>query len=202
MCSPGLSSPCEYAISQRMRSKRQCEIIELAKGLVFEKGFYAMSYQALSDILCITKATIHGHFRTKEKLGVAILENSIAEMRSFWEKDRDDPKKQIEVLLDHYEEMAQTHKNMCLVSILQSEYDLLPESMKNLLNTYNRSYIEYAADALQRARNAGLLSFAGPAYDTAVFVLSAIQGAMLNARSVGPEAARTVKRQLLIYLSE
>ncbi|MFC1852957.1 TetR/AcrR family transcriptional regulator [candidate division CSSED10-310 bacterium] len=151
-----------------MRSSRQREIINLAKGLVLEKGFYAMSYQDLSDLLSITKASIHGHFRTKEKLGNAILECAIAEMVAYWETEHEAPRRQIERLLDNYEHMSHTRRNMCLVSVLQGEYDLLPATMQNLLNNYNRTYIQYAADALNRARQAGTMSFSEPARDKAI----------------------------------
>ena len=54
---------------------RKTEILDAAADLVQSRSFSAFSYQDLSDILGIRKASIHHHFRTKDDLGVALAEH-------------------------------------------------------------------------------------------------------------------------------
>lgn len=185
----------------RMRSDRQIEILNLAKCLILEKGFYALSYQDLSNMLGITKASIHGHFKTKETLGIALLEDAREELDSFMGRNHLAPHEQIEWLLAAYEQLSGRPDEVCLVTVLQHEFSLLPESMKTMLNHYHKAYVDYVAGLLDGARVAGTYSFPESAHEKALFLISAMQGAVLNGRSVAPDGARVVKDLVLRSLT-
>ena len=62
---------------------RKTQILEVATELVQTRGYSAFSYQNLSDRLGITKASLHHHFASKEKLGIAVAEKYNHDVKAF-----------------------------------------------------------------------------------------------------------------------
>jgi len=61
-------------------------LVQAAESLMRTKGYAAFSYADLSQIVGIRKASIHHHFPTKEDLGIAIVEEYIARVRTEFQR--------------------------------------------------------------------------------------------------------------------
>ena len=61
-------------------------LVQAAEGLMRTKGYAAVSYADLSEMVGSRKASIHHHFPTKEELGVAIVEEYIARVREEFQR--------------------------------------------------------------------------------------------------------------------
>jgi len=62
---------------------RKSQILDVAAELLQSRSYTAFSYQDISDRLGITKAAIHGHFRTKEMMGVALIGTYIVNAKNI-----------------------------------------------------------------------------------------------------------------------
>lgn len=120
-----------------MKSKRD-EIIDFAMVLIRKKGFSAFSYDDISKELKITKAAVHYHFEKKEDLGIAICDALQQGLVKCYEKSLLDndfhPWNFIESRITRIESSA-----ICPISSLQSDYDSLPDSMKEKLKMISKS---------------------------------------------------------------
>ena len=56
------------------RSETAEKILDLAEMLMQTRGYSAFSYQDISDVVGIRKASIHYHFESKTDLGVAVID--------------------------------------------------------------------------------------------------------------------------------
>lgn len=61
-------------------------LVHAAESLMRTKGYAAFSYADLAEMVGIKKASIHHHFPTKEELGIAIVEEYVARVRSEFER--------------------------------------------------------------------------------------------------------------------
>ncbi|MCP1175852.1 TetR/AcrR family transcriptional regulator [Ralstonia chuxiongensis] len=61
-------------------------LVHVAESLMRTKGYAAFSYADLAETVGIKKASIHHHFPTKEDLGIAIVEDYIASVRTEFER--------------------------------------------------------------------------------------------------------------------
>ena len=58
----------------------KAEIIRISDSLIREKGFNAFSFSDISRQLNIRNASIHYHFPTKTALGVAVINEHLAQL--------------------------------------------------------------------------------------------------------------------------
>ena len=72
----------------KARSKTAEEILDVAEMLIQTRGYSASSYQDISQVLGIRKASIHYHFPSKTDLGVAVIERYAERFRSRTRCDR------------------------------------------------------------------------------------------------------------------
>ncbi len=185
-----------------MARSRKDEIVEVALKIIYRKGFSAFSYQDLSTAIGITKASIHGHFGTKEALGCHLIRRSHDELRGWMEQVKAgdaSPMAVVEEMIDHHAE-SHSRDETCLATILQNEWKLLPDSMRELLAAHHATYLDGVASLLARGRDRGEMRFDESPRDRALFFTSALHGAILDLRSLQPDAFPTLRAQLLALL--
>jgi TetR/AcrR family transcriptional repressor of nem operon len=112
---------------------RKAEILDAAADLVQSRGFSAFSYQDLSDILGIRKASIHHHFRTKDDLGVALAEHyregykvRLDEITRLYEQPWD----RLEAYLAMASDIMLSGDKICPAGSLQSGHNVLSEGIR------------------------------------------------------------------------
>ncbi len=187
-----------------MARKRKDEIVEVALKIIYRKGFTAFSYQDLSREIGITKASIHGHFGTKEALGCHLLRRGHRELLDYLtevEESGESPMAIVEQMIDHHAE-AHSRDESCLATILQNEWKLLPDSMQSLLAAHHATYLEGVARLLARGRESGEMRFDESPRDKALFLTTALRGTILDLRSLQPEAFANLRAQLLGILRQ
>ena len=178
---------------------RKTEIIEAAADLLQSGSFSSFSYQDISDILGIRKASIHHHFRTKEDLGVAL-----AEYYREWYKARldeitklyDQPWDRLEAYLAVASDIMLSDGKICPAGAFQPEYNVLPERVRTVINGMMQYVRGWLAGVLTRGRSLGTIEFQGPPEAQAALIMAALQGSLQNARSEGPQLYRAVVGQI------
>jgi TetR/AcrR family transcriptional repressor of nem operon len=186
------------------RNDTATRILDVALRLVQVQGFNAFSYADVSAELRITKASLHHHFPTKASLGKELItrytESFIATLAGIDARGGDSLSK-----LRGYAEIYVSvlrQGRMCLCGMLAADFETLPRPMRASVTEFFRANEEWLARVLEEGRRAGAIRFGGAPADTAAFLVSSLEGAMLVARSFGGiEKLESVVETLLTSLS-
>ena len=178
---------------------RKEEIIETAAALLQTRSYSAFSYQDLSDELGIRKASIHHHFRTKEDLMVAVVKHygevtkaRLSEIAALF----DQPWDRFESYLAVVAETMLSGDKICTVGAIQSEHNVVPESVRAASNAANQYIRGWLGAVLAVGKREGGMAFSGTPEGQAAMILAALQGALQNARAEGPQLYRAVVSQI------
>ena len=165
-------------------------ILDVAERLAQTRGFNAFSYADVARALHVTKASLHYHFPTKARLGECLIERYRASFLTALQQIDDscrDAKAQLRAYVGIYATVLDSHR-MCLCGMLAADYATLPKAMKEGVRGFFDANEAWLAEVLQQGREKGELTFKGPPVEAARVLVSALEGAMLLARSHGDHA--------------
>ena len=74
---------------------------------------------------------------------------------------------------------------MCLCGMLAAEFETLPKAMQTALDGFFALNERWLVSVLEEGRSDGTLQFKGPASEAAQYIIGALEGAMMMARSRG-----------------
>lgn len=167
-------------------TKRKQQILDIAIELLQTKVFSALSFQDIADKLGVSKAAIHSHFRTKEILGNALLEQYCEmgkEIHKKSEKAGDSAWDKYNAFIDEIKQILIVDNKSCPMTLLQLEHDLIPESMQeNVSKAYNLD-IDWLEQILTQGLKDEEMVFSGSPRDQASLILASMQGALINIRA-------------------
>ena len=160
--------------------------------LIQTRGYSASSYQDISKILGIRKASIHYHFPSKADLGVAVIERyterfgaalgAIAADRSKSALDM------LECYTQPYLEFGDTPDRVCLCGALAGEILALPVEMRKRVERFFKAHQQWLTRIVQRAVKSGECRLSAPPGKIANMIFGALQGALLVKRTTGDAA--------------
>ena len=180
-------------------------ILDIAERLVQTRGFNSFSYADIAAELGITKASLHYHFSSKEKLGQTLITryaDRFADALERIDEDIPDAPAKLEAYADLYAGVLEG-KRMCMCGILAAEYQTLPKPMRSAVIRFFDDNQRWLADVLRQGQADKTLTFTGSADETAQSILSTLEGAMLVARPYGDLAKfRSTADQLLAGLAD
>jgi TetR/AcrR family transcriptional repressor of nem operon len=179
-------------------------ILDLAEGLLLERGFNAFSYQHIARELAVKPAAIHYHFPSKDDLGRAIVARQLRRLRKWRDLPRIadlSPVQQLEALLAVYDNHANQECRVCLFGALAADFLTLPPAMQAELRTFNSELTAWLAQVLAVGKAMGTLRFVGSPSAKAVQVLTTLAGALQVARVHGETPYHTIVGQLRLELT-
>lgn len=189
----------QRAVANRDGDTR-AEILRTAGRLLQTRGYNGFSYAHVAEALGVKPAAIHYHFKSKEDLGVAVAQRFRDRWRAFRaEYDGAGPLARLEALFDLYGRMADLGRG-CPAAAIHAEYDAVPEAVGEAARAVVEEFVEWLERALEDGRSQGKLRFAGDARELALVLISQAQGALLVARSMGPEVFHAIRAQALSTL--
>jgi TetR/AcrR family transcriptional repressor of nem operon len=167
------------------------QILTIAQHLVQQRGFNGFSYADIAEEVGIRKPSLHHHFPSKVKLGIALIENYTSQLET--ELGR------ISVLpitadakLASYIALYRTSLDadyICLGGMLASDVLTLDDSMLPGLKRFFAMSIEWLSKILSEGESMQHIKLKGPVTDHAHMLLSTLQGALMIARASGDVAA-------------
>ena len=178
---------------------RKGQILEAAAELLQTRSFTSFSYQDLSSKLGITKASIHHHFPSKEKLGVALTDRFFDATRDDLraiERRSDAPWARLDTYMALMYDILESGNKICALGVLQAEHNVVPDPVCAGVSRLFRYTQEWLAAVLAEGRRQGVMKYPGTPSDQAALVQAALQGALQNGRAEGREAFTSVVRQL------
>jgi TetR/AcrR family transcriptional repressor of nem operon len=187
------------------RSNTAEQILDIAEMLIQTRGYSAFSYQDISDVLGIRKASIHYHFPSKTDLGVAVIERYGNRFARALDEIAADPAASSVTMLDFYIspyfQNATTRDRVCLCGALAGEMMALPEEMRVAVDRIFVSHQVWLADILRRGVDRGEFTLTTTAEKAARLIFGALQGALLVKRTTADESQfRDVVTGLKLYL--
>jgi TetR/AcrR family transcriptional repressor of nem operon len=178
---------------------RKHQILDAAANFLQTRSYTSFSYQDLSDRLGITKAAIHGHFRTKEKLGVALIDRYQTNARNRLKaisNSTPDPWDRFDAFIDSMYRNFLKNEKICPIGALQSEFQVIPYSMQQRVGHLRQIVTNWLEDTLKAGRDEGSMAFPGNPEEQAALIFAALQGALQNARADGHQIFHTVVNQI------
>lgn len=181
----------------KARTDTREKIIELGTDLVKSIGYPSLSYQQISSQLGIKNAAIHYHYPSKEDLGRDIVRNEITHFQKLitsvsdlgsWEK--------LNVFLENYRLHLDGGNKICMIGAGASDFQELPKSVQEVSTEYLFLVKNWFVDLLETGRVAGVFHFKGESVNKASVMVSALAGALQQARLIGNEHYDIVVSQL------
>jgi TetR/AcrR family transcriptional repressor of nem operon len=164
--------------------------LDVAERLAQTRGFNGFSYADIAAELKVTKASLHYHFPIKTDLGCALIERygqRFGAALGQIDASGRPALRQLESYVQLYTDVLQGGR-LCLCGMLAAEFMTLAEPMQRALRGFFNDNEAWLARLMESGRQAGELSFDGPAAEAANALTSALEGAMLLARSYGDPA--------------
>ncbi|MBF9236590.1 TetR/AcrR family transcriptional regulator [Hymenobacter sp. BT683] len=178
-------------------------ILDLAGGLLMERGYNAFSYQHIARELGVKPAAIHYYFPSKDDLGTAIVTRQLKRLRKWRDLPRVadlPPAEQLEALFAVYDNHARQECRVCLFGALAADFRTLPPAMQAELRTFNGELTAWLAQVLAVGKATGALRFVGSPSAKAVQVLTTLAGALQVARVHDETPYHTIVGQLRLEL--
>lgn len=166
---------------------RKGQIIQIATNLIKEYGYDSFSYKDLSEAVGITKATLHHHFAKKEDLGIAVLQVIKEQLAYLEEKtfEIDESRKRLDFMFASLRETIES-KDICPISSMQAEYNVIPDSLKKMISEISRIEIDLLTRILEEGQKDGSFDFQGQAGDQALMLMTSYKGAIMYSRANDP----------------
>lgn len=163
------------------------KILEVAKDLIHKVGLNAMSYQQISDVVGIRKASIHHHFTKKENLVEELLRECHISYGNNYRKIVEGPDpapKKLRKLAGVFEEGLKK-KQLCLVGAISSDFNTLQRDSRRILEETIRDTVNIYAVTFKQGQEEDSLSFKGTVEESAYAYFSFLVGVQIAARVNG-----------------
>ena len=185
------------------RAGTSTRILDVAERVVQTKGFGCFSYADVASDLKITKAALHYHYPGKAELGAALIKRYSMRFDDALvaiDAAGGPALARLDAYVGLYAEIV-SQRRMCLCAMLAAEYETLPAPMQAEVVRFLDRNAYWLERVLEQGRPEGTVRFGGSARDTALLIVSALQGAMLVARPYGDvEKFRSIAAAMLASL--
>jgi TetR/AcrR family transcriptional repressor of nem operon len=160
-------------------------MLDIAERLAQTRGFNGFSYSDIAAELGIAKASLHHHFPTKADLGRALMQRYVEGFDAALAgiaQGAGDAYAKLARYAKLYEDVLMNDR-LCLCGMLAAEYSTLPKEMRAQVRVFFEKNEAWLTELIERGRREKALRPGAPARDVARMVVSALEGAMLLARS-------------------
>jgi TetR/AcrR family transcriptional repressor of nem operon len=149
-----------------------------------------MSYQDISEVVGIRKASIHTHFPTKDDLIATLLDRYNTYFLRLVDSiiaSSDSPEVKLRRYCGLFEATLSSgnQDKACLCGMLGAELATLKSPLAERVRTFYQENEARLVLILNEGRKAGSFRFAGDAAITAVLIFSLLEGGILIARADG-----------------
>lgn len=169
--------------STRNAAQTRASLLQAAFGEIFENGFQAASLERILARTAVTKGALYHHFPTKHALGLAVIEEVVAQRFQEYVKAplaaTDDPLPVLRGMVRAKVESASRNELPlgCPLNNLIHEMAPLDAEFRARLERILRGWREAIADALARGQRAGRVRPDVDTLEAASFITAAVEGA-------------------------
>lgn len=161
-------------------------ILDTAQELLQTKGFHAFSIKDLAERVKIRTSSIHYHFPTKADLCRALISRHRQRVGAVLveiDEQVADPRRKLDRFATVFQNTIEVGNRMCPFGMLAADSETLePVNCDELREAFN-DLETWLRRVLLDGKKAGVLAYSGSALHEARLILSALEGAMLVART-------------------
>jgi TetR/AcrR family transcriptional repressor of nem operon len=172
-----------------MEGDTAAQIVEVANGLMIERGYAAFSYADISERIAITKAGIHHHFPAKAGLAVAVLKRhreKFEQSTRYLDSKVSDPLSRLQAYVQYWENCIRDRTvSICVAALMSAELPSLPEAVQAEVHLYFASLGTWLEKTLQAGVDSHVIDIIETPANEAQVLMAAVHGAMLSARVSG-----------------
>lgn len=187
-----------------LTAETRARILDVAQGLIQQRGYNGFSYRDIADEVGIRAPTIHYYFPAKADLAAALVDRYAAGIAEVCAGLAQSEPKAWKRLSRYFQATRQTmleKRQLCLCGVLAMEANSLPDNVRRAVDRFFDASRGWMADQLREAKGRGDVDFAGSPDDVAAMVLSTLQGALLLSRaSSSPEPYDAAVKQISRFL--
>jgi TetR/AcrR family transcriptional regulator, transcriptional repressor for nem operon len=177
-------------------------ILKRAERYLQDAGFASFSFRDLANDLGIKSASVHYHFRSKEELGIALLQRYQEQFNRWTEsrKTAGSPKGDLLQWFEYEQHLCRAG-DICPGGAFGAEFAVLPERVREELEKLHGMQRQWMRMTIATGRQLGEIRPEGKVEDQAEMVLAALQGGLKIARaSRDPKAFDGMLEQLKVML--
>lgn len=170
---------------EHMEKNTAQRILEVAQGILRNRGYSAFSYADISQQVGIRKASIHYHFPSKEELVKSLVQRyreGMARKCYYISQSADNLEQQLIQFADLYRDGLEKHQ-ICLCAMLSADFEVLPEQIQDEIQAFFQQAETWLSALLQQGCDAGLWECSPSPEQEAKVLIAMLQGAQLLARS-------------------
>lgn len=147
-------------------------IVKTADELIRDKGYNAISFVDIANIVGIRKPSVHHHFPHKADLGIAVIEFHIAQLEQIREKYKNkSPAEQLDRFFGIYNEIKKQNR-ICIVGSLSTDFNTLEPAVQQKLQEFSDHMIAWVSQFLKEGKAEGIFHFKQSARTKAIMLLS------------------------------
>ncbi len=173
-------SPKRRATRLRDPESTRKRLLQAASREVYVSGFQSASLDTILATTGVTKGALYYHFKSKEALGYALVEEIIApNLRAKWLRPLRSTKEPIDTLIGIVQSESvqpQAVRGGCPLNNLAQEMSPLDEGFRKRLASVFREWQQGIADALRRGQAEGRVRGDAEPVETAGFLIAMLEG--------------------------
>src|ERR1700685_145390 len=158
------------------------EILAAAKRAAMAHGYNGLNFRDIAGEVGIKAPSIYHHFPTKADLGAAVAkrywEDIIVDLEAISDQ-LPDPLRALRRYPEIFRKSLLSDNRMCLCSFMAAEYDDLPETVKQEVQSFADVNVAWLSKMMSEAH----LVNSGESEQRARAIFAAVAGAQLMARS-------------------
>lgn len=161
-------------------------ILKRAEHYLQRAGYASFSFRTIAADLGIKSASVHYHFRSKEELGVALLDGYRAKFDA-WVLTRSTKRDAHLELVEWFRYWSALSRGgaICPGGAFSAELTALPTRVRHALAQLQQTEREWLIATLSRGRKAKQIQLHGAVEDQANLILATLQGGVQLARVAG-----------------
>lgn len=184
------------------QSDTRDEILRIGTQLIKSHGYNAFSYADIADQLQIRNAAIHYHFRGKEDLLGAILDEYIfnyQQLAKQMEQAGLKPIHRLEKFIERYTCLVDCN-SICIIGSIASDYNTLPDSVRDKVRGLVELVLGLVEETLRAGKKTGDFQFEETAKNQALLLMTNLAAGVQLARITGKKDYEAIRRGILRQL--
>ncbi|QUY41963.1 TetR/AcrR family transcriptional regulator [Acaryochloris marina S15] len=183
--------------TQNMEKNTATQILDVAQEMVRNRGYSAFSYADISKQVGIRKASIHYHFPSKDELVKELVKRYREGMMRACDRITQSNTKPDQQMFQfaHLYRNGLEEKQICLCAMLAADYEVLPQPVRDEIQTFFHETEAWLTTLLQQGCDAQHWTCQPSVEQEAKGLIAMLQGAQLLARS----AAGTATFEQVVY---
>lgn len=162
-------------------------IMRTARELLLTRSYLGLSFQELADRVGIRKPSLYHHFASKELLGIALVEDSLARFHVWADSVAGQPAaQQMLAYISLCRDLVGAGQRVCPVGATGGEWDCIEPALQDAVRRFHRTQLDWLGSVAQRLQVHGdALATSPDAQQWAAQVSAICQGALVAARLHG-----------------